>query len=91
MLSAKRARLKRKLISGSSDAPSKRQRREVSSLNDLPWKTLSKPSQAGFEGDDGILWLEEVDNVEVVYEETEKGRVAKFKVRSVRTVENAEP
>lgn len=31
-------------------------------------------------GDDGILDLEEVDGVEVVYEDTDAGRVVKFNV-----------
>lgn len=59
----------------------KRPRKEVTSVNDLPWKSISRPNAFGFEGDDGILELEEVDDVEIVYEETENGRVAKFKVR----------
>ena len=50
------------------------------SLSDLPWKTVSRPSETGLDGDDGILDLEEVDDVEVVYEQTEAGRVAKFNV-----------
>lgn len=48
--------------------------------DDLPWKTVSRPQEAGLDGDDGILELEEVDGVEVVYEDTEGGRVARFKV-----------
>lgn len=32
------------------------------------------------DGDDGILDLEEVDDVEVVYEQTDAGRVLKFNV-----------
>ena len=32
------------------------------------------------DGDDGILDLEEVDNVEVVFEQTDTGRVVKFNV-----------
>ena len=60
--------------------PLKKQRKEIGSVNDLPWKIISRPNATGFEGDDGILELEEVDNVEVLYEETENGRVAKFKV-----------
>lgn len=48
----------------------------------LPWKTVSTSKEAGITSEfDGILELEEVENVEVVYEETEGGKVAKFKVR----------
>lgn len=50
------------------------------SLHDLPWKILQRPQVAGLNGDDGILELEEVEGVEVVYEETESGRVARFNV-----------
>ena len=38
--------------------------------------------ETGLDGDDGILELEEVDNVEVVYEEEDGGKVIKFNVRS---------
>ncbi len=46
-----------------------------------PGRLSSGPFEAGVGGDDGILELEEVEDVEVVYEETEKGRVARFNVR----------
>jgi ATP-dependent RNA helicase DDX24/MAK5 len=46
----------------------------------LPWKVVKRPVEAGMGGDDGILELEEVDDVEVVYEETEGGRVVTFNV-----------
>ncbi|TRM63614.1 P-loop containing nucleoside triphosphate hydrolase protein [Schizophyllum amplum] len=48
--------------------------------DDLPWKTVKRPAVAGLDGDDGILGLEEVEGVEVVYEETAGGRVARFNV-----------
>ena len=47
---------------------------------DLPWKKVSRPLVTGLGGDDGILEVEEVEGVEVVYEETERGRVARFTV-----------
>ncbi|RXW15879.1 hypothetical protein EST38_g9969 [Candolleomyces aberdarensis] len=78
-LSAKRLALKRKLKGGSS-APRKKLKVTKSNIDDLPWKTISRPAETGLGGDDGILELEEVEGVEVVYEETEKGRVPKFKV-----------
>lgn len=49
----------------------------------LPWKTVSRPIESGLDGDEGILELEEVEGVEIIYEETEQGKVAKFHVRSV--------
>ncbi|KAJ2933972.1 hypothetical protein H1R20_g3167, partial [Candolleomyces eurysporus] len=77
--SAKRLALKRKLKGGSS-APRKKLKVTKSNIDDLPWKTISRPAETGLGGDDGILELEEVEGVEVVYEETAKGRVTKFKV-----------
>lgn len=50
------------------------------STNDLPWKTLPRPAQASLGFEDGILELEEVEGVEVVYEDTEGGKVARFNV-----------
>lgn len=47
---------------------------------DLPWKKVARPSETGLGGDDWILELEEVDGVDVVYEETERGKVARFTV-----------
>ncbi|PIL23434.1 transporter [Ganoderma sinense ZZ0214-1] len=50
--------------------------------DDLPWKKVSKPREADLgTGMDGFLELEEVDDVDVVFEETDTGRVVKFKVR----------
>ncbi|KAH0581449.1 hypothetical protein H2248_012530 [Termitomyces sp. 'cryptogamus'] len=47
-------------------------------LDELPWKKVARPQEAGVDGDDGILELEEIEGVEVIYEEG--GRVAKFAV-----------
>ena len=52
------------------------------SADTLSWKSVFRPHEAGMGGDDGILDLEEVDDVEVVYEDTEHGRVVLFKVSS---------
>lgn len=49
------------------------------SADDLPWKPVSRPLEAGI-GFDGMLELEEVEGVEVIYETTDGGRVVKFKV-----------
>lgn len=80
ILPARKSSLKRKHHSNSKLVSRKKQRKEVNSFNDLPWRTVSRPNGTGFEGDDGVLELEEVDGVEVVYEETENGRIAKLKV-----------
>lgn len=75
---APKTTLKRKL---KGSTPSRKKSKVT--LDGLPWKTVSRPKETGLDGDDGILDLEEVDNVEVVYEETESGRVAKFNVSSL--------
>lgn len=63
--------------------PSRKRLKSQHNVDDLPWKTVSRPSETGLEGDDGILELEEVDGVEVIYENTEGGRVVKFSVSQV--------
>lgn len=70
---ATKARKKARTHSGSS-----------ATISTLPWKTLSHAGNFGNADDDGILELEEVDNVQVVYEETPEGRIATFKVRCPR-------
>jgi len=77
---ATKARKKAKSISGSS-----------ATVNALPWKTLSRAGIFGNADDDGILDLEEVDNVQVVYEETPQGKVTTFKVRHPRCYSGAYP
>ena len=56
-----------------------RKRTKVKHVSDLPWRTVSHDFEAGVDIDEGILELEEVDGVEVEYEATEGGRVARFK------------
>ncbi|KAJ6588976.1 P-loop containing nucleoside triphosphate hydrolase protein [Mycena capillaripes] len=60
----------------------KRSKTRHKTADALPWKVVTRPVEAGMGGDDGILELEEVDDVEVVYEETEGGRVVTFNVVS---------
>lgn len=72
--------LKRKISAKKRLAARKRARVEVLTAEQLPWKTISRPTDTIIDEDDGILELEEVDDVEVVYEETSAGRVAKFNV-----------
>ncbi|KAH7887065.1 ATP-dependent RNA helicase [Phlebopus sp. FC_14] len=59
---------------------SKKIKVQYASLDGLPWKSVSRAIDTGLDGDDGILELEEVDDVEIVYEETSSGRVVKFNV-----------
>lgn len=58
---------------------------EHDGADSLPWTTVSRPVETALDGDDGILELEEVEGVEVTYEETETGRVARFNVRRIIT------
>jgi ATP-dependent RNA helicase DDX24/MAK5 len=62
----------------------KTQSGSLATVDALPWQTLSHTGVQGSAYDDGILELEEVDNVQVVYEQTSEGRVATFKVCSPR-------
>ncbi|OBZ67324.1 ATP-dependent RNA helicase MAK5 [Grifola frondosa] len=58
--------------------------------DDLPWKTVSRPRESDLgNGLDGLLELEEVDDVQVVYEETDAGRVIRFKVAGKEDEENS--
>lgn len=73
--------LKRKLRANADNQPVKRQKlhSERLTVDGLPWKVVSRPSAAGIDEAGGMLMLEEVEGVEVSYEETPNGRVVKFK------------
>ncbi|EKM58046.1 uncharacterized protein PHACADRAFT_182435 [Phanerochaete carnosa HHB-10118-sp] len=71
---------KRKAKAPLQDARKKTKTRHLSA-GDLPWKTVSKAHEAGLDaGLEGIMELEEVEGVEVVYEETDAGRIIKFNI-----------
>jgi ATP-dependent RNA helicase DDX24/MAK5 len=61
--------------------PSKKRKTAHLSLEYLPWKPVVRTHTAGLDFDEGLLGLEEVDGVQVVYEQTANGRVATFQVR----------
>jgi ATP-dependent RNA helicase DDX24/MAK5 len=73
---------KRKLAANASKQKSnkKAKRREVLPST-LSWKEVKRPKEAGLDDFEGMLMLEEVDDVEIIYEETTNGRIAKFMVR----------
>lgn len=78
-------KLKRKLKPAAS-APNKKLKAHHLSANDLPWTTVPRAHEAGLDaGLDGIMELEEVDGIEVVYEDTDKGKVVKFNVSVVHS------
>ena len=87
--------LKRKVRSGLNSATKARKTAKtisgsLTTFDTLPWKTLSHTG--GFESvDDGIFGLEEVENVQVIYEETPEGKVATFRVRCSRFKASAHP
>ena len=77
--------LKRKIRSEFKHATKARKKAKtdfgsLATIDALPWRTLSHTGT----DDDGIFELEEVDNVQVVYEETPEGRVATFRVSCSR-------
>ncbi|TBU38454.1 DEAD-domain-containing protein [Dichomitus squalens] len=80
-MTARAAGIKRK-TKPSASSLAKRVKTKHVLTDDLPWKKVSKPREADLgTGMDGFLDLEEVQDVDVVFEETEAGRVVKFKVR----------
>ena len=82
-------KLKRK-TKPSSSSIAKRVKTKHVLTDDLPWKKVAKPREADLgTGMEGFLDLEEVDDVDVVFEETEAGRVVKFKVRMSSLVRSA--
>ncbi len=65
----------------SSTSIAKRVKTKHVSADDLPWKKVTKPREADLgSGLDGFLELEEIEDVDVVFEETDGGRVVHFAV-----------
>ena len=80
------AGFKRK-VTGRTNGSRKKAKVVHHSIDTLPWKTISRPRETGMAGDDGILELEEIDGVEVIYEEKDHGRIATFKVSVMLTID----
>ncbi|KAE9408744.1 DEAD-domain-containing protein [Gymnopus androsaceus JB14] len=76
-------KLSRKRPYSTNEHSRKRTKVKHDNSDSLPWKIVSRPIESGLDGDEGILELEEVEGVEIIYEETEQGRVAKFNVIDV--------
>jgi ATP-dependent RNA helicase DDX24/MAK5 len=74
--------LKRKAKSDGRASRKKSKIQTTSLVDSLPWKSVSHLRSVGGleDDDDGILGLEEVDNVQVIYEDTQGGRIVKFNV-----------
>lgn len=77
------AKLLKRKATGAASAASKKAKTAHVTINELPWKTVKSKQEAGLPSEmEGLMELEEVEGVEVVYEENAGGRVAKFKVCS---------
>lgn len=73
-------KLSRKRVSAALSGPRKKIKVRHDNADGLPWKTVSRPIDSGLDGDEGILELEEVEGVEITYEQTDQGKVARFNV-----------
>ncbi|KAL7277303.1 hypothetical protein ACG7TL_009159 [Trametes sanguinea] len=90
MALADKAGVKRK-TKPSASSIAKRVKTKHVTAEDLQWKKTAKPREADLgTGLEGFLDLEEVDDVDVVYEETEAGKVARFKVKGVESEPQAD-
>ena len=70
---------KRKLRDAAGKQSKEKKQRKKELLPDqLGWKEVKRPKEVGLDEFEGMLMLEEVDDVEVIYEETDHGRIAKF-------------
>ncbi|KAI0716537.1 DEAD-domain-containing protein [Earliella scabrosa] len=81
--------LKRKTKPSASSIAKRAKTKHVLTDN-LPWKKVAKPREADLgTGLDGFLELEEVEDVDVIYEETDGGRVVSFRhVNDSKDMEN---
>ncbi|KAI0087341.1 DEAD-domain-containing protein [Irpex rosettiformis] len=83
------AKLLKRKSAGPLSAAQKKTKTVHLTASDLPWKTVKSRQEAGLHSDmDGMMELEEVEGVEVVYEENAGGRVAKFKVKEEQVKES---
>lgn len=71
--------LKRKRGAPADKSIKKRRTYYDAPLDDLDWRVVFRPSTAGIHEEGGMLLLEEVEGVNVVYEETEAGKRVKFR------------
>ncbi|KAI0822985.1 DEAD-domain-containing protein [Trametes gibbosa] len=82
--------MKRK-TKASASSIAKRVKTKHVTADDLQWKKTSQPREADLgTGLDGFLELEEVEDVDVVYEETDGGRLVRFKVHGPTEVTGEE-
>ena len=47
----------------------------------LQWKLVSRSNEAGLDDEEGMVLLEEVEGIDVEYEQAGQGKLLKFKVR----------
>ena len=71
--------LKRKRRAPADKSVKKRRKSADAALDDLDWRVVFRPSEAGVHEEGGMLLLEEVEGVNVVYEDTDAGKRIKFR------------
>ncbi|WWC58365.1 uncharacterized protein I303_100905 [Kwoniella dejecticola CBS 10117] len=78
--SASSSKMKRRNKSSSSHSQASGSKpRQRLAPNELKWKTVNTPSFSGIDGGGGMMMLEELDDVDIEWEEAENGRkVARF-------------
>ncbi|KZV78692.1 DEAD-domain-containing protein [Exidia glandulosa HHB12029] len=59
-------------------------RAKRAALDELPWHSVARPSEAGLDEYGDVLELEEVDGVDVVYETQGDNKVARFEIADGR-------
>lgn len=60
----------------SRSAKRRKLKAEGTSVDSLPWKTITRPKSSGFDADVALMSLEEVDDVDIVYLDETKKRVS---------------
>jgi hypothetical protein len=83
MLNAAGTRFSKRKATARALGARKKPRTQIASAEALPWKAVARRTDVVDDADEGLLDLEEVEDVEVVYEETPAGRVARFKVSAI--------
>lgn len=71
--------LKRKQSRAALGIPSAK-RPKRSAVDDLPWHTVARPSEAALDDYGDVIELEEVEGVDIVYEGEGDGKVARFQI-----------
>ncbi|EJD52980.1 DEAD-domain-containing protein [Auricularia subglabra TFB-10046 SS5] len=71
--------LKRKQSRAALGIPTAK-RTKRAAIDDLPWHTVARPSEAALDDYGDVIELEEVEGVDIVYEGEGEGKVARFQI-----------